>query len=497
MNASPPPPKKPSKNAHKRAKTYYSTSKAPKAEAPPITPREVAWNILQRISPSEPIQAQFTKERVGALSDRDTGLATELVYGTMRALPRLTFLVSRLVPNPENLPPPLHQLLCMALYECLFLDRIPPHATVHSAVDLAEKRFGKSLAKLTNAALRHFLRLEQAPHCESYYTDLLGETVIAWATFYAIPQWIADLWVKAYGEERAKELAKASATSPWSTVRVNAARQEWEALRTTIVEKTEGHSVGYAGVQYLPAKSPEFLREYIKTGKLSLQGAGSQEVLAMLNSQYWPSPIWDACAGHGGKTMALMEQGCSCIAASDTNKQRLRGLRDDAKRLVLTPPPLFCASATAPALRTEISEQVKTAISQTESANAQAETTKADNNTPNRSLPIGTVLLDVPCSGLGTLARHPDLRLSRKPEHLPPLVLLQERMLDAMWPLLSQGACLAYITCTMNPDENEHQIARFLARHKNATLSIEWQSTPDAYGTDMMYAALLTKHAND
>jgi len=479
MNVSPPPPKKPSKNAHKRAKTYYTTSKAPKAEAPPITPREVAWGILQNISPSEPIQAQFTKERVGALSDRDTGLATELVYGTMRALPRLTFIVSRLVPNPENLPPPLHQLLCMALYECLFLDRIPPHATVHSAVDLAEKRFGKSLGKLTNAALRHFLRLEQAPHCESYYTDLLGETVQAWATFYAIPQWIAELWVKAYGEERAKELAKASATSPWSTVRVNAARQEWEALRATIVEKTEGHSVGYAGVQYLPSKSPEFLREYVKTGKLSLQGAGSQEALAMLHSQEWPSPIWDACAGHGGKTLALIEQGCACIAASDTNKQRLRGLRDDAKRVVLTPPPLFCASATAPALRLESASELETT------------------QTPSPCLPVGTVLLDVPCSGLGTLARHPDLRLSRQPEHLPPLILLQERMLEAMWPLLPRGACLAYITCTMNPDENEHQIARFLARHTNATLSIEWQSTPDAYGTDMLYAALLTKQTSD
>lgn len=424
-------------------------------------PREVAWDILQRLSPSQPVQAQFTKERVGTLSARDTGLTTELVYGTVRALPRLTFLVTRLMPRPEALPPALHRLLCMALYECLFLDRIPHHATVHSAVSLAAERFGKSLANLTNATLRHFLRLEQAPHTYAYYTDLLGDTVNAWATFYGLPLWIAELWVNAYGEEQAKTLAQASACSPWSTLRINTARQEWQALYSTILEKTEGHKAGIAGIQYLPSKSPEFLREYLKTGKVSLQGAGSQKALAALLPEQWPNPIWDACAGHGSKSLTLIEQGHTLMAASDTNRQRLRGLRDDAKRLVLNPPPLFCASATVPPLQETI--------------------------TP------GTILLDVPCSGLGTLARHPDLRLNRQVEHLPSLVKLQERMLDTMWPLLPQNGCLAYLTCTVNPDENEHQIARFLNRQNNAMLTHEWHSVPDAYGTDMMYAALLTK----
>ena len=147
------------------------------------------------------------------------------------------------------------------------------------------------------------------------------------------------------------------------------------------------------------------------------------------------------------------------LAASDTYQPRLRGMRDDAKRLVLKTPPLFCASATEPALR----------------------------GTPK------TILLDVPCSGLGTLARHPDLRTLRTPEQVAGLVGLQRRILDAVWPCLPSGGHIAYITCTMNPAENEGQIEAFLARTPGASLEKQWQSTPDTFGSDLMYGAMIKK----
>ena len=161
----------------------------------------------------------------------------------------------------------------------------------------------------------------------------------------------------------------------------------------------------------------------------------------------------------GSKLTKAEQLGVPVLAASDTYQPRLRGMRDDAKRLVLKAPPLFCASATEPALR----------------------------GTPR------TILLDVPCSGLGTLARHPDLRTLRTPGQVAGLVDLQRRILDAVWSYLPSGGHLAYITCTMNPAENEGQIDAFLARTPGASLEKQWQSTPDAFGSDLMYGAMLKK----
>ena len=201
------------------------------------------------------------------------------------------------------------------------------------------------------------------------------------------------------------------------------------------------------------------MRDYLRQGRLSIQGAGSQLVLEALDAPHWEGPVWDACAGRGGKTLALLELGVPVLAASDTYQPRLRGMRDDAKRLVLKTPPLFCASAAEPALR----------------------------GTPK------TILLDVPCSGLGTLARHPDLRTLRTPEQVAGLVGLQRRILDAVWPYLPSGGHIAYITCTMNPAENEGQIEAFLARTPGASLEKQWQSTPDTFGSDLMYGAMIKK----
>ena len=132
----------------------------------------------------------------------------------------------------------------------------------------------------------------------------------------------------------------------------------------------EGEPIAISGVRFAPGTQPEYLRDYLRQGRISFHGAGSQLVLEALGAPHWEGPVWDACAGRGGKTLALMELGVPLLAASDTYQPRLRGLRDDARRLVIAPPPLFCASAAEPALR----------------------------GAPK------TILLDVPCSGLGTLS---------------------------------------------------------------------------------------------
>ena len=426
----------------------------------PLPAREAALRILERTGISAPVQSLLdTKLTGGLFSRQEAALTTELVYGYLRSEIRISWLLSQFMKAPEKLPASMKLMIGIAAYELLYLDRIPAHASVSAAVDAVRARFGQGLSRVANGVLRSLIRLSESEDLKAFafYESRIKDPMERLSVFHSVPRWMLELWTKGYGPEKSETFARAVSVVPSPCVRVNAARDEWEALRDFLCK--EGEAVGISGVRFAPGTQPEYMRDYLRQGRLSIQGAGSQLVLEALDAPRWEGPVWDACAGRGGKTLALVELGVPVLAASDTYQPRLRGMRDDAKRLVLKTPPLFCASAAEPALR----------------------------GTPR------TILLDVPCSGLGTLARHPDLRTLRTPGQVAGLVDLQRRILDAVWSYLPSGGHLAYITCTMNPAENEGQIDAFLARTPGASLEKQWQSTPDAFGSDLMYGAMLKK----
>ena len=400
----------------------------------PLPAREAALRILERTGISAPVQSLLdTKLTGGLFSRQEAALTTELVYGHLRSEIRISWLLSQFMKAPEKLPASMKLMIGIAAYELLYLDRIPAHASVSAAVDAVRARFGQGLSRVANGVLRSLIRLSESEDLKAFafYESRIKDPMERLSVFHSVPRWMLELWTKGYGPEKAETFARAVSVVPSPCVRVNAARDEWEALRDFLCK--EGEAVGISGVRFAPGTQPEYMRDYLRQGRLSIQGAGSP--------------------------LALVELGVPVLAASDTYQPRLRGMRDDAKRLVLKTPPLFCASAAEPALR----------------------------GTPR------TILLDVPCSGLGTLARHPDLRTLRTPGQVAGLVDLQRRILDAVWSYLPSGGHLAYITCTMNPAENEGQIDAFLARTPGASLEKQWQSTPDAFGSDLMYGAMLKK----
>ena len=362
----------------------------------PLPAREAALRILERTGISAPVQSLLdTKLTGGLFSRQEAALTTELVYGYLRSEIRISWLLSQFMKAPEKLPASMKLMIGIAAYELLYLDRIPAHASVSAAVDAVRARFGQGLSRVANGVLRSLIRLSESEDLKAFafYESRIKDPMERLSVFHSVPRWMLELWTKGYGPEKAETFARAVSVVPSPCVRVNAARDEWEALRDFLCK--EGEAVGISGVRFAPGTQPEYLR----------------------------------------------------------------GMRDDAKRLVLKTPPLFCASAAEPALR----------------------------GTPR------TILLDVPCSGLGTLARHPDLRTLRTPGQVAGLVDLQRRILDAVWSYLPSGGHLAYITCTMNPAENEGQIDAFLARTPGASLEKQWQSTPDAFGSDLMYGAMLKK----
>ena len=399
-----------------------------------------------------------------ALEPRDAALCTELFYGFLRTEIRLEAVLGAVLRKPGKLPREAYYAIGLAAYSLFFLQRIPPHAAVDACVGHVRARFGQGLARVANGALRSLQRMEDAPQHLEFYTANGVPALHAQARYYAMPVWIADLWYNAYGSAATTHLLRRSFEQPWSALRVNVAHPLAPALREALASTLGqgGVACGRHGFAFAPRSTPETalgqnLSDLHKQGVFSWQAAGSQEVLARIPER--DTPLWDACAGQGGKALALMEQGRRIGLCTDVHRGRLQLLALTAQRLGLAVPPRALCSMETPAI-------------------ARWE---------------GDILLDVPCSGFGTLARRPEIRRRRQPKDIVQLALLQQSMLERAWRILHQGQRLIYMTCTLNPAENENQVSTFMRAHGDAICELEWQTPHDHPWLEGMYIACLVK----
>jgi len=388
-----------------------------------------------------------------ALMPTDKRLCTEITYGVLRWHLRLKEFSERFLPRPDKLPEEMRLTLNAALYEMAFL-RVPHHGPVGWAVTHVANRFGKGLGDVANGALRAMQRGLKDFHSPD----------VPLTTRYAMPEWLTDMWMALYGETATLALLEASQSVPPSGLRLNRARTGWIDARAGLLAEhaNSAQPVGSSALAF-DGPLPWQAKELIKEGRASRQSAASYEALESLNPALWPQPLWDCCAGRGGKTLALLEQGIPVALASDPAAHRLDGLVKDYDRLGmadLNGPPCPPILAVTP-----------------------------ENVTEN----FGTILVDAPCSGLGTLARRPEIRLRRTPEDLDTLAATQRRILEVAWPRLRSGGRLIYLTCTLNPAENEDQIAAFVARHPDAMQTGEFRTPFDSPLREFFYGAVLEK----
>lgn len=398
------------------------------------------------------------------LDPRDKGLATELVYGCLRQRGRLEYIVSRLLKNPDAVPWAVGRILVLAGHEILNLDKVPAYASVDWAVSAVRAVAGKGLAGMANAVLRRLCR--DAPRFDDpafYRTDRPDETTFL-SRFFSCPEWIVALWLRAVGPEETRQLLAGQLAAAPLGLRLNRTKPEARALFDALA--------GLPGVRYAAfpclaldpgtdtAPAGLNLAEALAQGRLSRQSAAAQVLLERLGSADWPEPIFDACAGRGGKTLALVEAG-KHVYAADLHSGRLSGLAGELDRLGLPPVPTFRASAT---------------------------------RMPLGQAP-GTILLDVPCSGLGVLSRRPDSKWRRQPEDLTGLLRRQAAMLEAAYAAVRPGGRLVYLTCTLNPAENEEAVNRLGRRHRRLVLMEEIPAGPDPLLGESFYGAVLRKPA--
>lgn len=386
------------------------------------------------------------RRQEGGLAERDRHLAAELAYGTLRMENRLAFVLGKVLRQPLKLPLPLRRLLAVAAYGLLFLDRLPAHAVLHTAVDLARQLYGPGLAKVVNGSLRSVQRLGDAVRTPDFYAGpadeetffaedaaaarklrslALPEAELRLARFHAVPRWLVALWQQAYGDEACRALLARSGARPWQALRVNASRPQAAALKQALLacvpaDGPAPQAVGRWGVAFAPGQTPAAVQD---------------ELLSR-----------------------LLEQGGDVRLCTDRSFSRLRQVPGHCRRLGLALPHLALADASRPPV---VRWQ-------------------------------GGIIADVPCSGLGVLARRPDLR--RRPrtalaEHAD----LQRAILKALAARLEPGAELAYITCTLHPLENEQAVDWLLAEDSGLERLVQWQTPHDHPWLEGMFAARLRR----
>ena len=387
--------------------------------------------------------------------------ATDLVYSVLRADIRLDFVLRRLFPRADKLPALFLLAVKTAACALLFEEHAPAHAIVNGTVSDVRRLFGKGLDRVANGALRSLQRMGSAPLSPDFYR-LKGEAddFPALCRFYSLPEEAARLWLVQEGRETAIALMKKSFARPCAGIRVNSSRPGWENLRKKLLGAlplpgAAGESAGvYVPEGGLGLSGRLDLTSLQKDGALSFQQGASLCVMAETGLLRHDAPIWDACAGFGGKTTALIEAGRVVAAASDCSFSRLRHLPAECARLGIGKPLLFLADASCPPLA------------------------KAP----------GDVLLDVPCSGLGVLARRPDIR--RRKQDFAAYAALQERILAKAAALSGKGASLFYMTCTVNRAENE-DVVRKAESEGLCRIEAEWKTPVDS-PLEGMYGARLT-----
>lgn len=436
--------------------------------------RALAVRSLELMDDGQPAQAAVDAVlSAHPVPARERRLAAELAYGCARERIRCDAIMRRLLRDPGRLPRPMLHILAIAVHSLLFQSRIPAHAAISQAVAQVSGLYGARLARVANGVLRSLQRLGRAPLEQDWYAepgDAPEER--AWRAacrFWSLPESIADLWRDAYGEEAALRLMRRSFERPWTGIRLNALHPQAPAVRSALLERTPEalrEPLGAWGLAFAPGALPEEalgepLAHWRSASVLDFQSAGSQVVLAELGLFSWQEPVWDVCAGVGGKSRALLEAGVPVLLATDTSAARLSRLLASVQAGGAHGLELALADATRPPLRRW----------------------------------QGHILVDAPCSGLGILARRPDIRFPGRRSNavLRAYPQTQGRILKALAARLTPGHELAYLTCTLDPLENEGVVEALLAQDKGLELVRSW-TTPECHPwLEGMFGALLRR----
>jgi 16S rRNA (cytosine967-C5)-methyltransferase len=394
--------------------------------------RRIAFEVLRRVEAEGAYASDMLHAELGAsVKPEDAALATELTLGVLRWRRLLDFLLGRQLKKPvARLDLPVAIALRVGLYQLRFLARIPARAAVNESVELVKRAKKTSAATLVNAVLRRMADEAKQP------ADSLLPAGVSQADrlgmLHSHPTWLVERWLARWGEARTIVLLAANNQAPRLSCALHDATRQQEvfgALEKDGLRVEPGRLLrsAFAVSAGSPARTEAF-----RKGWISIQDEASQAIPLLLDVRAGDR-VLDLCAAPGGKTPPLVraagEKGA--VVAADLHAHRLRAMREQFNRLGLGNVTLLELDATQPFPFAEKFQRI---------------------------------LVDAPCSGTGTLARHPEIRWRLKPGQLTELQQLQGAMLTNAAGQLASGGRLVYSTCSMEQEENEAVVEAVLSQ---------------------------------
>ena len=397
------------------------------------------------------------------LSAADKGLVTEIVYGTVARKLTLEWYLSHFIEDRDKLDNWLYILLLLSAYQLRYLDKIPNHAVVNEAVELAKAR-KKGSEKLVNAVLRRILR-EGWPDIDSIKRKNKRDSIA-----YSLPVWLVSKLKEEYGEERAQAIFESLLVRNKASIRVTdlSRKEEIKALleaadsplAATGLVKEQGHFAGH---------------DLFAEGVITIQDESSQLVAPTLDLQ-GDEQVLDACAAPGGKTAHMASYLTSGkVTALDLYDHKLDLIQENAQRL-------------------GVADRVQT---QKLDARKVHEFFGKDS--------FDKILVDAPCSGIGLLRRKPDIKYNKETADFATLQQIQLEILGSVCQTLRKGGIITYSTCTVVSEENFHVVEAFLESHpefEQVKLEHECKDilkdgciliTPELYGSDGFFISQFRK----
>ena len=388
------------------------------------------------------------------LSSADQALVTEIVYGTVARKMTLEWYLSHVIKDREKLDSWVYILLLLSLYQIHYLDKIPAHAVVNEAAELAKAR-KKGSEKFVNAVLRGLLRDGVADIAS------IKRKNKRYSVQYSLPVWLVKVLIEEYGETRALAIFESLFLRNKASIRVvdlkckeelkERLQAEDSLLAPTALVKSNGHCASH----YLFEK-----------GAITIQDESSQLVAPIMDVQ-GDEKVLDACSAPGGKTTHIASYlTTGQVIALDLHDHKLRLIEENAKRL-------------------GVADRV---ITKKLDARRAFETFGVD--------AFDKILVDAPCSGIGLIRRKPDIKYNKENADFTSLQKIQLEILDSVCQSLRKGGIITYSTCTIVSQENFQVVEQFLAAHPNfEQVKLEQNRrdilqdgciliTPELYGSD-------------
>ncbi len=447
-------------------------------------PRELALKTLVSLDKTDSYTGNYLEEIFKSNSgfdERDRAFISNLIQGVVRWKLRLDWIIGQFSKTPvKKIDRTILNILRLAVYQIMFLDRVPESAAVDTAVEQSKAQKGhKHIISFVNGVLRNICRNKES----ITFPGKSKDPVKYLSRYYSFPLWLSERCLDEFGRDAAEALFNAQNQFPPLHIRTNRLKTD----RDLLIKILEDEGIDGTPGEYSPeciiltnfSGRIERLSAF-KKGLFQVQDQAAQIVSWLLNPQPGEE-ILDICAGLGGKSTHLRElmDGLGSVTALDSDKKRLAALRENALRLGISGIKTVAADATSSLL---------TVLKGT----------------------YDRALIDAPCSGLGTIGRHPDIKWNRTEPDIKRISRVQRKILENSTEVVKNGGYLLYVVCTYTREENRTVIDNFLTRSGEFSLVNlkakipEWgtnlidndgffRSYPNKHNMDGFFAALLKK----